>query len=109
MSNLTVDFLRHILSEIDFLIDETSELEYADFIHSEVKKRAYVRSLEIIGEAVKNLSKKLLAKYPNINLKGAARMRDLLIHGYFDIDYAIVLGCNSNRYSKAQKPNKFSN
>jgi uncharacterized protein with HEPN domain len=90
MSNLTIDFLRHILSEVDFLIDETSKMTYDDFNNSEIRKRAYIRSIEIIGEAVKNLPKELLKKYPNINLKGAARMRDRLIHGYFDIDYAIV-------------------
>jgi uncharacterized protein with HEPN domain len=90
MSNLTIDFLRHILSEIQFLISETSDLKFNDFIKNEVQKRAYVRSLEIIGEAVKNLPNQLLDNYPTINLKGAARMRDRLIHGYFDIDYAIV-------------------
>ncbi|SMO88527.1 HepT-like ribonuclease domain-containing protein [Gracilimonas mengyeensis] len=90
MSNLTIDFLRHILSEIEFLLNETSGLNYNNFVKDEVRKRAYIRSLEIIGEAVKNLPKELLREYPDINLKGAARIRDRLIHGYFDIDYAIV-------------------
>lgn len=100
MSNLTTDFLRHILREIEFLISETSDLGFNDFIKNEVQKRAYLRSLEIIGEAVKNLPKPLLENHPSVNLKGAARMRDRLIHGYFDIDYAIVWGVIKNDIPK---------
>lgn len=107
MSNLTIDFLRHILNEIEFLVDETSNIEYDDFINHKVQKRAYVRSLEIIGEAVKNLPKELLAEYPDINLKGAAKMRDRLIHGYFDIDYEIVWDVIQKDIPKLQKQINF--
>ncbi|MDI6779101.1 MAG: hypothetical protein QME25_02725 [Bacteroidota bacterium] len=42
-------FLKHILDEINFLLKETESQSYDQFIHDELTKRAYSRSLEIIG------------------------------------------------------------
>lgn len=52
--------------------------------------RAIVRSLEVIGEAVKKLPPELRAKYPHVEWSDIAGMRDVLIHNYFGIDYDIV-------------------
>ncbi len=49
-------FLMHIFDEIKFLMKETEGIGFEEFIENEVLKRACTRSLEIIGEAVKNLS-----------------------------------------------------
>ncbi|WP_322487337.1 DUF86 domain-containing protein [Chloroflexus sp.] len=53
-------------------------------------KRAYVRSVEIIGEAVKYMPESIRQKYPIIEWRMIAGMRDRLIHGYFGVDYDIV-------------------
>ena len=47
------DYLQHILDETSYLITTGKNLDRAKFITDETLKRAYVRSLEIIGEAVK--------------------------------------------------------
>jgi uncharacterized protein with HEPN domain len=60
------------------------------FFNDETLKRAFVRSIEIIGEATKKLSDELKQNYPNIEWKAIAGMRDRLIHDYFGIDYEIV-------------------
>ncbi len=52
--------------------------------------RAFVRSLEVIGEAAKNVLRKFREKYPHAPWKEMAGMRDKLIHEYFGIDYKIV-------------------
>jgi len=52
--------------------------------------RAFVRSLEIIGEAVKNLPSEFREKYSEIPWKEIAGMRDKLIHEYFGVNYRIV-------------------
>lgn len=90
MSNSTVNFLKHILNEIDFLLSETENLQFPDFLESEKDKRAFSRSLEVIGEAIKNIPTELREKYNHISWKSAAGLRDRLIHGYFNVDYAIV-------------------
>ncbi|MFN4319542.1 MAG: DUF86 domain-containing protein [Aquificaceae bacterium] len=51
---------------------------------------AVIRCIEVIGEAVKNLSKELTGKYPDIPWKEMAGMRDFLIHKYYDVDLEIV-------------------
>jgi len=47
-------------------------------------------SLEIIGKATKKISEDFTQKYPHVNWREMAGMRDVLIHGYFGINYNIV-------------------
>jgi len=49
-----------------------------------------VRSIEVIGEATKNLSADLRERHPDVEWRAMAGMRDQLIHGYFGVDYEIV-------------------
>ncbi|GCC10853.1 hypothetical protein IPdc08_00891 [archaeon] len=49
-------------------------------------KSAVIRKIEIIGEAVKNISEEMKQDYPEIPWKNIAGMRDKLIHGYFGVD-----------------------
>lgn len=44
--------------EIEYLSDQSQTLTYERFAADETLRRAFVRSLEIIGEAVKNLPTK---------------------------------------------------
>lgn len=46
---------------------------------------AVLRRLEVIGEAVKNLPQDFREKYPNIDWKKIAGLRDVLIHAYFGV------------------------
>ena len=62
----------------------------AVFLENETFKRAYARSIEVIGEAVKQLPEMLRQKYEKTEWRSMARMRDRLIHHYFGIDYDIV-------------------
>ena len=52
--------------------------------------RAFVRSLEVIAEAVKSLPEEFLESHPEVDWRPIARMRDRLIHGYFGVDYQLV-------------------
>jgi uncharacterized protein with HEPN domain len=53
-------------------------------------KRAFVRSFEITGEAVKQIPDETRRNYSQIEWRLIAGMRDHLIHGYFGVDYEIV-------------------
>lgn len=83
-------YLLHILQEIDYIENALESMSFEKFVASEHLKRSIVRSLEIIGEAVKNLPRNLRAKYKNFEWRKIAEMRDRLIHKYFGLDYAIV-------------------
>ena len=84
------EYFQHILDEITYVQQSAQGLDKAAFLHDETRKRAYVRSLEIIGEAIKQIPNPLRQKYPVIEWRAMAGMRDRLIHGYFGVDYEIV-------------------
>ncbi|MCC7555322.1 MAG: DUF86 domain-containing protein [Methanoculleus marisnigri] len=44
----------------------------------------------MIGEASKNLSPGVRARYPDVPWNGMARMRDRLIHGYFSVRCPVI-------------------
>jgi uncharacterized protein with HEPN domain len=90
MSFSSLEYLQHILDETAYLIGRAKGLNKNEFIQDETLKRAFVRSLEIIGEATKNVSVELRQKYSHIDWRAMAGMRDRLIHRYFGIDYDIV-------------------
>lgn len=90
MSPSLLDFLRHIEHECDFLVRLCDGRERGELLDDETRSRAIVRSLEVIGEAVKKLPLEVRAKYPQVEWSDMAGMRDVLIHHYFGIDYDIV-------------------
>jgi uncharacterized protein with HEPN domain len=90
-------FLKHILDEIDFLIRETSGVSFEQFMKNELLKRACARSLEIIGEAVKNLSDDFLKSHKEIEWKKLAGLRDKIIHHYFGVNWDIVWDAITNK------------
>ncbi len=83
-------FLRHILDETNFLLSETKGFSFEDLISNELLKRGCTRSIEIIGEAVKNLSSELKENHKDIDWKKMAGMRDKIIHYYFGVNWNIV-------------------
>jgi len=68
----------------------TAAMTYDGFRADVRTQDAVVRNLEIIGEATKNLSEGLRAKYPDVPWKGMAGVRDRLIHHYFGVNLDVV-------------------
>lgn len=104
MSLLPHEYIRHILDEIDYLLPHIAETDFESFIKNETLKRAFVRSLEIIGEASKKLPEPIRKMQPDIEewLK-IAGMRDRLIHDYFGVDYTIVWDVTTNKLPDLRK------
>jgi uncharacterized protein with HEPN domain len=86
----TLELLRDILREAEFLSKEAAHTTEDEFLRDEVRKRAFVRSMEIIGEAAKRVPADARAEHPTLEWKKMAGMRDRLIHDYGGVDYSIV-------------------
>jgi uncharacterized protein with HEPN domain len=84
------EYLRHILAEADYLIRESAGMGAERFMADETLRRAFVRSLEIMGEATKKVPDEFRARYPLVEWRAMAGMRDRLIHDYFGVDYELV-------------------
>lgn len=84
------EYIHHIIDEIDYILTQTSDADYDSFIRNPTLKRAFVRSLEIIGEASKKIPEDIKAMQPDIEWRKVTGLRDRLIHDYFGVDYTIV-------------------
>ena len=60
-------FLRHVLDEINFLLDHTRALSFDEFMKDAVLQRACARSFEIMGEAVKHISTDFRRKHQQVD------------------------------------------
>ena len=89
MSERDVLYLEHMLEAIA-AIERYSDGGRTAFFGDDMIQSAVIRQLEVVGEAVKNLSDDLVSREPGVPWREAARTRDLLIHGYFRIDLEIV-------------------
>lgn len=54
------------------------------------KRAVFERVMEILGEAVKRLPVELCARYPAVEWRLVAGMRDRVSHGYDGIDYQML-------------------
>ena len=98
MSKEPIEYLKHIQDECAYILSVIAEdMTKEDFLKDETLKRAIVRSLEIIGEATKQVPSDFKIKWDSINWKNMAGMRDRLIHDYMGINYSIVWDVAKNK------------
>ena len=97
------DYLRHILLEAEYLTSQTPGLSFEAFVANQTLCRAFVRSLEIIGEAAKKVPADLRAQHPDLDWRGMAGMRDRLIHDYFGVDYELVWDVVQHRVPEVRR------
>jgi uncharacterized protein with HEPN domain len=90
MSFEPLEYLRHMLAEVGYLLENSAGIDRAQFLGSETLRRAFARSLEVIGEAAKKVPEDFRAQHPKVEWRAMASMRDRLIHGYFGVDYELV-------------------
>jgi uncharacterized protein with HEPN domain len=97
MSKSPIDYLQHIFNECEYICIVLENIDYQKFYADETLKRAIVRSLEIIGEATKQITADIKYKWNTIKWKNMAGMRDKLIHDYVGVNYFIVWDVAKNK------------
>jgi uncharacterized protein with HEPN domain len=83
-------FIEHILDSINAIEEFSKNMNKEELVLSRLKQSAIVREIEIIGEAVKNVSENLKNKHSEIEWKEIVGTRDKMIHHYFGVDLNIV-------------------
>jgi uncharacterized protein with HEPN domain len=97
MSFEPLEYVRHILAELDFLVERSAGITEDQFLADPTLQRAFERSIEILGEATKQLPDSFRAAYPDVEWRSMAGMRDRLIHGYFSTDHHLVWDVVTNK------------
>lgn len=90
-------YLQDIASSCTKVLQYTKNMAQVDLIRDQKCYDAVVRNLEIIGEAAKHISEDLRARFPDIEWRKIARMRDVLSHVYFGIDNDILWDVVQNK------------
>ncbi|RLC46063.1 MAG: hypothetical protein DRH57_06800 [Candidatus Cloacimonadota bacterium] len=75
-------------------------MNFEEFLQNIKTQDAVVRNIEIIGEAVKNISAAIREKYNNIEWRDISGIRDKIIHHYFGIKWEIVWSVIKNNLPK---------
>jgi len=82
--------LRHIVDSAERVAGYLAGVDRAAFLSNPMLQDAVIRNLEVIGEACANLAPELRDAHPGVPWQRASGIRNRLVHGYFDVDVAIV-------------------
>jgi len=88
--------------ECSYLLQISRETPISSIIRDPTLQRAVVRSIEVLGEASKNISPQLKDQNPDIPWEDIAGTRDILAHRYFGVDWDIVADVVSNEIPRLQ-------
>jgi len=75
---------------MDFLMENCSAIDAHELMEDKVLSRACLKSLEIIGEASRNISEDLRMAHPEVPWRQMTGLRNKLVHHYFGVDWEIV-------------------
>ncbi len=73
-----IDHILHYISDVEMILRSGQK--------DRISELAIVRAIEVIGEAANHISEKLRLKNSDIPWRKIVNMRNMLIHGYFEID-----------------------
>jgi uncharacterized protein with HEPN domain len=82
-------YLHHLRDALDD-IGHYANARREAFFAERMRQDATLRKLQVIGQAVKNLSDRSKSRQPHIPWKQIAGLRDKVIHDYFGVNLEIV-------------------
>ena len=84
------DYLNDIREAIKDIAIFIESMSFEDFVADKKTTNAVIRSLEVLGEATKNIPMFIRNQHPEIPWSQMAGMRDVLIHNYMGVDLMTV-------------------
>lgn len=83
-------FLEDIVHACDKIGRYTVGMTLEKFAKDEKVVDAVARNLEVIGEATKRLPDDLRQRFPDVQWRKMAGLRDVIVHDYFGIDIPLI-------------------
>ena len=71
-------------------IETYTAVGYEEFLQSTLRQDAVIRCFTVIGEAIKQLSDEVIVSQPQIDWRGFAGFRDILVHQYHNTRIAVA-------------------
>ncbi|HYI62267.1 MAG TPA: HepT-like ribonuclease domain-containing protein [Acidimicrobiales bacterium] len=82
--------LRHLIEAAETAMQFVEGRSRSDLDDDEMLRLALTKLVEIVGEAAKQVTGATRQDHPTVPWSAAARMRDRLVHHYFDIDLDVL-------------------
>lgn len=83
-------FLRDMAEAARKIIRYTADRDAESFVADEMAYDAVLRNLEILGEGAKKIPEEIRQRYPAVDWRGVAGLRDILSHAYFALENATL-------------------
>lgn len=96
-------YLEDILQAIKQIERYTKGISAKKLRQNKLVIDAVTRNLEIIGEAAKHLPVLIKRKYPDVEWKKLAGLRNILAHEYFGVDKDVLLDIIVNKVPELKK------
>lgn len=90
-------YLEDILESCQRISRYTTGMSYTSFIQNTLVYDAVLRNIEIVGEAVKQVPRKIQNQYSEVDWRRIAGMLDIVAHHYFSIHDEIVWDIVENK------------
>lgn len=84
-------YLEHVYESIQGILEYTAGKSYEDYLSEKLLRKGVERELEIIGEAM-GKALKIQSDLPFTNARRIVDTRNLLIHGYDEVEDTVVWG-----------------
>jgi len=84
-------YLQDILQSCEDILNFTQDMNSASELQDDRRTfLAVIHSLEIIGEAARQIPKSFREKYPDFPWRETASLRNVIAHEYFGLDMDII-------------------
>jgi uncharacterized protein with HEPN domain len=83
-------YIKDIVEAIEKIEEFVGNISFEEMTLDDKTASAVVRKLEIIGEAVKQLTPDIKNQFQEIPWSSIAKTRDKIIHFYHGIDYEVI-------------------
>lgn len=82
--------IRHMADAVATALRFVDGKHRSDLDDDQMLVLALTKLVEIVGEAAKQVTSETRSQHPAVPWSAAARMRDRLVHHYFDIDLDVL-------------------